>query len=211
MKNILKSAMLLTVLGGITVQAQVTLQNFSSVIDPNTYFYGSWEVTNSGVSGTTPNNQFVQGAGVYSITGTTATNADTSKIEFFYSPTRANIGSNTLLSVTAQTLASNVATSFAVYLVDSGAKTAFATFSTSSFPTGSFTTAAPVALTMQSGFNPALIDSMYITGGQPSGTALFNVAFDSIAAVSAIPEPSTYAFLAGLGVLGVAAVRRKRI
>lgn len=182
-----------------------TLQDFSSVFDGNTFFYGSWEVAGSTEGSTAPFTGITNVGGVLSITGTTPTNSSTSGVEFFF-PSYAGIGSNTLLSVTAQTLPGNASTSFQITLVDSGANLAFATFATSDFPNGSYTTLSS-SLTMQSGFNSGEIDSFRISGAQVGGTATFNVSFDHI---SAIPEPSTYAAILGLAAMGVVAWKRRR-
>jgi hypothetical protein len=186
----------------------VTLQDFSSVVGPNTFFYGSWEATGD-VSGTlNKNSQFVQGAGVFDITGASAiipTNSSASKLEFFNVP-RVSIGTNTLLSVTAQALANNAATSFEISLKDAGGKSASVSFNATSFPTGSYTTAIGV-LTFDSGFLSSSIDSMIISGAQPVGTAVFNFSFDN---VSAVPEPATYAGILGAGAFGLVLVRRRR-
>lgn len=200
---LLTSALLLP-----SAHAQVVLQDFSAVVGTNTTFYGTWEVTGAG-SSTSPAATFVQGAGVYDITGTAPTNGSGSKIEFFAGATPFNIGANTQLSISAQALAGNVATSFSVTLVDAAAVTAFATFTTAQFLTGSYSTVTG-QLTFNSGFNSASIDSMIISGNQPGGTDRFNVSFNSITAVTAVPEPATSAALAGAGVLGFALWRRRR-
>ncbi len=192
-----------------SAQAQV-LQTFSNVVDHNlTYFYGSWEATGSTLGSTNPNSQFLQGAGVYDITGSSTivpTNSADSKLEFF-NASPISIGSNNLLSVTAKTLSGNAASSFLVILVDSGGKTASVSFATSAFSTLNYTTALG-ALTPQSGFRNDLIESLIISGGQLGGTDRFNVSFDTVSA-TAIPEPSTYAALVGMACLG-AALRQRR-
>ncbi|MDO8541532.1 MAG: PEP-CTERM sorting domain-containing protein [Opitutaceae bacterium] len=194
-----------------SARAQVVLQNFSSTVGTTTFFHGTWEASGDPFGTNSPNINFVQGAGVYDFTGTTGlvpTNDANSKVEFF-NGTAVSIGTNTFLSVSAQMLATNAATSFAVTLVDTGGKTAFSTFSAVDFVTGSYTTITG-ALTFQAGFVPASINSMIISGNQSGGSAQFNISFDNIAATSAIPEPGTYAALAGAVALGFAAWRRRR-
>lgn len=188
--------------------AQITLQDFSSVVGPNTFFYGSWEATGDAAGSVNKNSQFSQGVGVFNFTGTNViipTNSADSKVEFFYT-TPASIGSNSLLSVTAQSFATNLATSFEVTLKDTLGATAAASFTTASFPTGSYTTATGL-LTLTGLFNGNSIDSMIISGGQPGGLVTFNVSFDNI---SAVPEPSTYAAIFGASVFGVVAAMRRR-
>lgn len=209
MRHVARFFLALTLALAAHLHGQVTLQDFSSVVGPNTFFYGSWEAAGDVVGSVNKNTQFTQGVGVFNITGTSViipTNSADSKLEFF-NTSAGSIGTNTLLSVTAQALATNAASSFQIFLKDTGAKTASVTFTASSFPTGGYTTALGV-LTFDSGFLSNSIDSMIITGGQPGGTAIFNFSFDNI---SAVPEPSTYATLIGAGVfVVVAAVRRRR-
>lgn len=207
MKNLLKIIALFALLVGAISHAQVSLQDFSAVVGPDTYFYGNWELANT--QGTnSPNASFSQSAGSYSFSAANSTNDENSKVEFFYTAGFASIGSFANLSVTAQGLVGNAASSFAVTLVDSASVTASATFIIAQFPTGGFTTQVS-ALTFNSGFNPLAIESLIISGNQPSGAANFRVSFDQISAVSAVPEPSTYALICGLVTLGVIAARRR--
>lgn len=207
MKNLLKLVASSLLLLGISAQAQV-LQDFSAVVDNNlNYFYGNWEATGDTGGSYSPNASFTQGVGTYSIDAANSTDNSTAKLEFF-NASPLSIGTNTFLSVTAQSLASNAATSFAVMLVDTNAVIARAAFDLSNFPTGSFSTQI-VALTFGGGFNSNSIDSIIVSGDQLGGTANFRVSFDQIAAVSAVPEPSTYAFIVGLLALGFVTWRRR--
>lgn len=196
----------LSLLAG-SASAQI-IQDFSSVVSASsTYFYGTWK--GGAIDGTEiPNADFVQGVGVYDITGATATNADTSMIEFYFDG-YASIGANGFLGVTAQALALNAASSFQIILLDSANKAATATFAASSFLMGSNSTAYS-ALSFGGGFNPNAVEFLRITGGIPLGADRFNFRFDKIEAVaSAIPEPSTYVALAGLVALGAVFYRRR--
>jgi hypothetical protein len=207
MKNLIKLVIGASLLFGVSAQAQV-LQDFSTVVDNNlNYFYGTWEATGDTNGTLAPNASFTQGAGFYSVNAANSTDNSTSKLEFF-SASPLSIGTNTFLSVTAQALASNVATTFSVMLVDSSAIIARAAFDLSQFPTGSFSTQV-VALTFGGGFNPLSIDSIIVSGDQLGGTSNFRVSFDQIAAVSAVPEPSTYAIFAGILALGFVTLRRR--
>jgi hypothetical protein len=197
--------------GGAVAHAQVILQNFSTTVGPNSFFYGTWEASGDNGGSNNPNANFVQGSGVYDITGTTGlipTNGAASKLELF-NASPVSIATNTSLAVSAQMLATNVASSFTVTLVDTSAKTAFATFDTADFVTGSYTTITK-PLSFQLGFDAGSIDSMIISGGQPGGTDRFNVSFDNVSAVSAVPEPSEWAAFAGAATLGLAVWQRRR-
>jgi len=212
--NLRLLALLLTAAVSASAQTAVMLQNFSAVVDNNlNYFYGTWEHTGQPGSNT-PNANFSQGPGYYNISGTNALADADSFLEFFFSPNR-NVGTNGFLSVTALTLPSNVATSFQVTLLDANSNSAFAVFQTSWF-TGQMTTVIrPVIYT--GAFDGSIVDSLRISGGIPSGvpgaTAVLNLQLDEVSSVatSAIPEPSTYAALAGLGAFGLVLYRRRRL
>lgn len=207
MKSVTRFLILTSLLGGVSAPAQVVLQDFSITLDPNTFFYGTWEASGNPAGTTSPNGHFVQGAGVFDFTGTSIivpTNEAGSKVEFFNVPA---LGTNTYLAVSAQAFASNLATSFTVTLFDDGGRLALSAFSTMDFVTGTYTTIT-VPLIFDPGFNSAVIDSMTISGNVPLGSDRFNVSFADISAVSAIPEPSPTAALAGALALGVAVWRR---
>lgn len=211
MKNLIKILTIAASIAGTSSFAQVQLQDFSAVVDSNyTVFSGTWEASVTTADSAAPNSSFSQGVGSYSFAASNATDNALSKVEFFFS-SPANILTNTFLAVTAQGLAGYTATSFAVTLVDTGGQTAAATFLISGFPTGSFTTQYS-QLTFGGSFNPTAIDSMFITGNIPGGSSTFGVSFDNISAVasaSAVPEPATYALIAGVLMLGVMVVRRR--
>ncbi|HVS53182.1 MAG TPA: hypothetical protein VHD62_12570 [Opitutaceae bacterium] len=192
--------------------AQAILQDFSQTVGSLTFFYGTWEANGDNGGTNNPNPQFLQGAGVFDVTGdslsghTMPTNDANSKMEFF-NASPVSIGTDTALSVTAQSLATNTAPAFTISLIDTSGHTAFATFNAGQFITGSYTTATG-SLTFQSGFNATQIDSMIISGGQLSGTDRFNISFDTVSA-TAVPEPAFYATLAGIGALGLALWARR--
>jgi hypothetical protein len=209
MKNLKKVLTSSAFLLGFSLNAQIVLQDFTAVVDNDlNYFYGTWEATGDTGGTWLPNAGFVQGIGVYDISAANSTDNSTSKLEFFNN-TPVSIGSNAFIAVTAQALTSNAATSFAVILADSLGRTASAAFDLSLFPTGSFSTQV-VALTFGSGFDSSAIDSLILSGNQLGGLANFRVSFDQIAAVSAIPEPATYAIIIGLIALGFV-VRHRRL
>ncbi len=212
MKSRLVFVLLSLFAAGAVARGQVLLEDFSNVAGPGTLnaFYGTWEATGVGPSAN-PNANFIQGAGTFTIgpggSGIVPTNSAASKLELNFSSVK-NIGGNTSLSITAQRLGTNAASSFIVYLIDSLGGSAYAAFSTASFSTSSLTTVTG-SLTFL-GLNTSSLETIVISGGQPVDSATFGMTFDQISATSAIPEPSTYAALAGLGALGLAVITRRR-
>jgi hypothetical protein len=112
------------------------------------------------------------------------------------------------LRITARVDSGNLSSGFVVTVYSSSNDYASASFSTSTF-NASFSTAT-TAWVVTGAFNPASVIAFGISGGVPSGTSAFRMSFDSLSAVSAIPEPSTFAALIGLASLGFCAVRRRR-
>lgn len=192
----------------VAVHAQITLQDFSAVVGPDTYFYGSWEAANDASGTLLPKATFMQGPGIYDIDGVGVTNSSSSRIEFFFA-TPLSIGANTFIAVSAQALVNNIASGFQIQLVDTGARVAYAPFDAASFLVGSYSLAVVPLQLSNPAFDFNSIDSMIITGGVPGGSDRFSFSFDSIVAQSVIPEPSTYVALAGLLALGFVAYRRR--
>lgn len=191
--------------------AQVTLLDFSNTVQSGfTFFYGSFSNTGAPLPPTgVAAAGMTQNSGFYSFTGSTTNNSDTSALEI-YLPSPVNLSGLGFLALTAETLSTNAAPSIRVFLFDSGGGSASAAFTATSFPTGNFTTAIQ-ALNIAGPFNPASVESIIITGDTFGGTARFNFSFDHLAAVSAIPEPSTYAAIIGLLALGYVAYRRRQL
>lgn len=215
MKTLALKVTAIFLLLSLSAKSQVLLQDFSSVFDGGnyTFYYGTWEATGNTAGSGNPNAQFVQGSGVYNITGTSSiipTDNSTSGIEFF-NASPVNLNGNLYLSVTAQALAGNLASSFAVTLKDTGGNSAYAAFSLTGFPNGGYTTQTQI-LTPVGAFNSGSIDSLVISGNQLGGTATFNVSFDTITAVASapVPEPATYAAIFGMAALGLVAYRRRQ-
>lgn len=114
----------------------------------------------------------------------------------------------TQISVTAQVNASN-ASGFTFLVYSGPTDFASADFLASDF-TGSLTTVTKT-LAFSSGFDASTFIYYGINGGTPSGTSNFRYTFDSASvSTTAIPEPSTFAALSGIAVLGFVAYRRRR-
>ncbi len=194
-------------------RAQVLIEDFTSVLtSTTTRYFGTWADGNADpyVGSANPNLGFTNSGGTLNVTGSSPTpnNADTSKLVFFHFAPFLSIGSNTLLSVTAQPLTGNVANSFKITLFSFGGGDAFATFTiANSFPTGSYSTATSPLTFGGGSFSTDSIYQVIISGDLPGGSAAFKMSFDNI---SAVPEPSTYAALFGASAFGVVVVLRRR-
>ena len=194
-------------------RAQVLIEDFTSVLtSTTTRYFGTWADGNADpyVGSANPNLGFTNSGGTLNVTGSSPTpnNADTSKLVFVHFAPFLSIGSNTLLSVTAQPLTGNVANSFKITLFSFGGGDAFATFTiANSFPTGSYSTATSPLTFGPGSFYPDSIYEVRISGDLHDGSDAFKMSFDNI---SAVPEPSTYGALFGASVFGVVVVVRRR-
>jgi len=111
------------------------------------------------------------------------------------------------LFLTATLTTANV-TGFSVELLDSGANSAYYTGTWSAFTVNS---AATVTLTYdgaQSGEFNGTIAKVLFTSASGAGDSI-SFTLDSLSVVP-VPEPSTYAALSGIAVLGFVAYRRRR-
>ncbi len=118
------------------------------------------------------------------------------------------------IAVTAQVDTNNAATLLKIDFTDDSFNSS--TFQTliSNFSSSLGTVYIPInGIGWSSGFNAAMITGWSIGGGEAAPVAAFRMTFDNLAltATTAVPEPSTYAALAGLMALGFAAYRRRRV
>ncbi len=143
-------------------------------------------------------------SGVLSVTGGDATGTVYGDIQ---SLSIASGASYLSLSVTARVDSGNAATSFTVNLFDDQLNGVLsATFNTNAF-TGSFTTVTS-ALALYQGAVSAAVPIAFVQIAGNGTTAAFRMSFDEVVA-NAIPEPSTYAAIAGALMLGYVAYRRR--
>ncbi len=174
--------------------ATVLVSDFGTGFAPG---FGDWfdgnAFTSSGVGGTTSFTAPATDGGSF--------------IEFTTIP---DLTGFTTVAVTARVDAGN-ASNFTVLFYSAPTEFASADFTAAEF-TGSFTTVTKT-LSFTAGYDPVNLIGYGINGGTPSGTSFFRYTFDSISTSTpvVVPEPSTYASLAGVVVLGFVAYRRRRI
>lgn len=208
MRHSLRSLVTLAGLFATLSGSAQVLNTFDAFESPNTTFVGSWAANGDTTSGdTAPIATFSQDVGSYVFDG--GLNDDTSGVYYFFD-TAMDVSGSSLLSISAQLLGGNTAATFQVTLFDNTGGSATAVFSTSDFVGSTFVTGT-ATLTTTTAFNATDVGSFVITGATLNGVDTLSLKIDELtASASAIPEPSTYAALAGVGALGLAAWRRRR-
>jgi hypothetical protein len=188
----------------LTVNAQITIDDFSSAPSGVNY---------SNAEGTTWDGMLSVAGGVLTVGGGDATGyfngADIRNVV----PIDTVALDLTQVSVTARIDASHAAPGVTIIFMDgNGASALFATFTSASFESGSFTTRTLVLQTHGEAGNASDIQYYGISGDGLSGQA-FRMSFDTItlSSLSAVPEPSTYAAIAGALALGFVAWRRRSV
>jgi hypothetical protein len=147
--------------------------------------------------------------GILSVSGT----AKDDNGWIFTSPTpiATDFTSFTYIWITGENLAGNLTPNLAMTFGDD-----IGAFQTFLIPTSSFTTSMTTVSFMMPAWtiDPTIITSWNIGGGATTpGTVAFRFGFDNItmATTAAVPEPTTYAALAGVFSLGFAAWRRRSL
>ncbi len=199
------SALLLST---VTSVFAVTLTDFSNFSQQDggswgAFFSGGWE-ENPSVGD--PKSTFIQNLDSYEIKG--VTDANTNFVEYyFFKPINLSVG--TSLNITAKTLTGNQSSGFNIILFSNGAAN-FATYSvnTSALSTTDVTLSLS-NLAVDSAFAWSAVEGFKLTGASVLSPVNFNISLNDLS-TSAIPEPSTYAAMMGVAVLGLGVCRRRR-
>lgn len=118
-----------------------------------------------------------------------------------------SINTGLVLNYTARVDANNLSNSFLVRFADSeGNYSVEAIILTNSWTVGQFVTGTAALVSAGPG---NLSDTAFFTITGDGASTAFRMSFDSLS-ISAVPEPSTYAAIAGVAALGFCAVRRRR-
>lgn len=153
-------------------------------------------------AGTSWDGQLTPGATTLTVGGTALSDSGWGAIN-----QTLNLSTYSYVVLSLQLSGSNAAPNIFVTF-DDGTDQQTVTFTSASFNTVSVTTVyVPVTWTI----NPTTIEAWDIGGGVPppgTGSPAFRMTFDTLA-VAVVPEPSTYAAIAGVLALGFAAYRRR--
>jgi len=180
-------------------QAQIVLDNFNTGTASGSTSAAVLGYTSSWVGQVTQN-------------ATTITVGGSANNDNGWGATGLNLNATGLnwVTVTLQRDAVDTGLSFTIQFIDSSLNTQVVSSQLSNFGLGSLTTVSiPVAWTI----DQTSITDWNIGGGTPSpGSASYKVTFDnlSLTSTAAVPEPATYAALAGVMALGFVAYRRRQ-
>jgi hypothetical protein len=176
-------------------------QGFSQVVLDD---FNTGTATGAIVGGTSWVAQVTQNA-------TSITIGGTAKDDNGWGTTSVNINGSSFsyLLVTGQVDVGNTGSnSFVIQFEDSALNTNIFSVPTSAF-TSTMTT-VPIAISWTGGFDATQITGWNIGGGS-TGTFAWRMTLDNMVLTTAVPEPSTYAMLAGVLALGFVAWRRRSV
>jgi hypothetical protein len=166
--------------------------------------FGNGTTTGEVISGTSWVGQLTQNATTLTVGGSALSDSGWGAVNLAL----PDLSTFSFVALTLELLGDNTAANIFVTF-DDGGDFQTVTFNTSSFSVGAMTTVyVPIAWTI----NTATVEAWNIGGGIPppgTGSPAFRMIFDNLALTSAVPEPSTYAMIAGVLVLGLAAWRRR--
>lgn len=210
-RNLAKTLCIVGAIGCAPLMRAQLVNDFSNFADGNQAFLGTWAANGDPFFGDlNPIGSFTQGTGVYNFTG--GDNSFSSGAEYFFT-SNLDLSSSNALALTLELLpsTSTPAGSLTVTLYDLNSIGASATFQLSDFNASTYTTGT-VVFTPDAGFDATQVAYVLITGNDPVGGSSIDISVDNLAAVSttAVPEPGTYAALAGAAALGLVAWRRRR-
>ena len=209
-RNLAKIVCVLAVVGCAPLLRAQLVSDFSNFADGNHTFLGSWAANGNTILGdTTPIGSFSQGTGVYNFTG--GDNSDSSGAEYFFLSGYLDLSGSDALALTLELLPATgtPATSLTVSIYDQNSNGAHASFQLSDFNSSTFTTST-VQWIADLNFDPSKIAYFLISGDTINGSSSVDIAVDNLAAVTVVPEPGTYAAIAGVAALGLVAWRRRR-
>jgi hypothetical protein len=176
-------------------------QGFSQIVLDD---FNTGTATGAIVGGTSWVGQVTQNA-------TTITIGGTAKDDNGWGTTSVNINGSSFsyLLVTGQVDVGNTGSnSFVIQFEDSALNTNIFSVPTSAF-TSTMTT-VPIAISWTGGFDATQITGWNIGGGS-TGTFAWRMTLDNMTLATAVPEPSTYAMIAGVLALGFVAWRRRSV
>jgi len=171
--------------------------------------FNTGTTTGSAISGTSWVGQLTQGATTLTVGGAALSDSGWGAVNL----TLPDVSSYSFVALTLQLSADNAASNIFVSF-DDGSSVQTVTFQTSSFSQLAMSTVyVPVAWTI----NTTTVEAWNIGGGEAppgTGTPAFRMAFDNLALSATgapVPEPSTYALIAGCLALGAVVWRRRSV
>jgi len=205
-RNLAKTFCILAVVGCAPLLRAQLVNDFSNFADGNQSFLGTWAANGDPFFGdTSPIGSFSQGSGVYNFTG--GSDDISSGAEYFLASS-IDLSASNALALTLKLLpATDTETdAIAVTLYDQASNFAVATFQLSNFNGSTFTTST-VGWVSDGSFDSSHVAYYLISGLSAVGGNGVDVSIDHL---SAVPEPGTYAAIAGVAALGLVAWRRRR-
>lgn len=198
------------VLASFASATPVTLNDFSALVSPDTFFVGDWEATGDPGGTNSPRTSFSQGVGTFAFAGG-SNDASASLFQFLSAP--LNISGLSLLELSAMRQPDNAAGTLTVSLFDSSFASAFAVFSLSDFATSGFSLVSS-GLTFDAGFNPADLVSFQISGNSVGAPQVLSFEADHLAVAARtapVPDAGSTLTLLALAAGSLVIVSRRSV